>query len=46
MQKLYLTSEKYPEGSKNSSKIPRHDLALKQLKKHMYSFWKKIKYLK
>jgi hypothetical protein len=35
MLKLYLTSEKYLEGSKKFRKFSRHDLAPNELKKHI-----------
>jgi hypothetical protein len=35
MLKSYLMSEKYPEGSKNSRKIPRHVLAPNKLKTYL-----------
>jgi hypothetical protein len=46
MLKSYLMSEKYPEGSKISRKIPRHDLAPNELKNIFRAFENVIKYHK
>jgi hypothetical protein len=35
MLKSYLMSKKYLEGSKNSRKLSKHDLAPNALKKHI-----------
>jgi hypothetical protein len=35
MLKSFLMPEKYPEGSKNFRKIPRHDLATNELNIHI-----------
>jgi hypothetical protein len=44
--KLFLKSGKYLEGSKNSRKIPRHDLAPNELKNIFRIFENIFKYLK
>jgi hypothetical protein len=43
---LYLTSEKYLEGTKNTRKIPRHDLASNEQKNIFRAFENVFNYLK
>jgi hypothetical protein len=38
MTEIIFNIRKYLEGSKNSRKISRHDLAPNELKKHIYNF--------